>query len=350
MLNPALTALFNSVVEDNAPLFVARLYTITLFGGGVLRFTDADCDILGIDEGYSDLYLAGNLYQTQYVDLYAVGVSKIAGYTYSAQGVRVDQKQSKTQAHFKVGLDTDTWTLVIMPRPFDPVTGATFPDTIGSVPWLQAAAGGALDSADFQVDEAYFSVLPAWPLQSGGAVPTGCKVIFAGTIAEVDVTNALAILTVNDYRSLLTISMPRHFYQGLCRHTLFDLGCNASNNMNASSFATNGTVAANSTSTSIIGSGGISVPSGSGTYALGRIVFTSGLNNTFQRTIKSWDGSSTLTLFNPLPFTVNVGDTFTIYPGCNKVYTTCQAFQSSTAVDNYGGQLFIPPPEILGGA
>jgi uncharacterized protein len=348
-VNPALVNLFNSIVETNATYFVARLYTVTLFGGDVLRWTDSDCDIIGVEESTPDLYLAGDLYQQQYMDLYAYGASLIAGYTYSAAGPKIDNSSSKTQVHLKVGLDTDTWTLTVAPRPFDPITGATFPDTIGSVPFLQACIGGALDSADFQVDEAYFLNTPPWPIPYGGVTPIGCKIVFAGTVAEVDVTNAVAIITVNDYRSLLTLSMPRHFFQAQCRHTLFDSGCNASGNMNASSFATTGAATSASTPSAVVISGGISPPSGSGTYALGRIVGLTGLNATFQRTIKSWDGATTLTLFNPLPFTVSAGDTFTYYPGCSKVFTTCQLFQPTTAYDNYGGQLFIPPPEILGG-
>lgn len=347
-LNPALTALFNSIVETNAPLYVARLYTITLAGGGVLRFTDADCDIVGVTQATVDLYNAGDLYQPQYTDLYAYGGSIIAGYTYTSSGVKVDQAQSKTQVHLKVGLDTDQWVVIIMPRPFDPVSGATFPDKIGSVPWLQAAIAGVLDAADFQVDEAYFAAAPTWPIAPGGAVPVGCKTVFAGTIAEVDVTNAVCVITANDYRSLLTLSMPRHFYQGQCRHTLFDLGCNASGNMQASSFAVNGTVSSGSTQSSIVATATLTL-GGSGTMALGRIVFNSGLNAGFQRTVRSWNGTTTMALFNPLPFTVSAGDTFTVYPGCNKVYATCRLFQPSTAVENYGGELFIPPPETLGG-
>lgn len=323
-LNPALVTLFNTVVENGAPYYVARLYTITMAGGGQIRFTDADCDIAGVS--------ASNL---------------VNGFTYPSGGVRVDQKQSKTQAHFKVGLDTDTWTLVVMPRPFDVITGALFPDTIGSVPWLQAAQAGALDAADFQVDEAYFAALPSWPMPPGGAVPVGCKTIFAGTVAPVDTTNAVAVLSVNDYRSLCTIMMPLHFYQASCRHTLFDSGCNASGNMNAASFAVPGTVAPGSTQSTVIGAG-LPTPRGSGTYALGRIVFVSGLNTGFQRTIKSWDGAFTLSLFNALPFAVAAGDAFTVYPGCDKLLTTCNKFQPATAVDNYGGQPNIPAPEVQG--
>src|SRR5581483_9317923 len=281
MLQPALTTLFNNFVAGTGKLFAWRLTTISLFGGGVIRFTDGDFDIKAVS-----------------LD------PKVNGFLYSSSGVRVDQKESKTQAHWKIGLDVDTWTIVLMPRPFDPVTGTQWPDTIGSVPFIQAAQGGALDAADFQVDEAYFSSLPTWPMPAGGAQPVGCKTIFAGKIAEVDTTALAVVLTVNDYRDLLSISMPRHFYQAQCRHTLFNAACNASGNMNASSFAVNGSAAAGSSQSIIIGAG-LPRPSGSATYKLGRIQMTNGANASFWRTVRDWDGSFTLSLLNPLPFAVS---------------------------------------------
>lgn len=312
---PALVALFNGYIAGSNGLHVARLYTITCFGGGQLRFTDADFDIFG--NSTSPL---------------------VNGFSYSSGGVRIDQKASKTQAHFKVGTDTDTWTLVVMPRPVDLVTGALFPDAIGGVPWLQAASSGALDAADFQVDEAYFASLPTWPVQPAGASPVGCRTIFAGTIAEVD-TNTIAVLTVNDYRSLFSIQMPQNFYQAQCGHTLFDAGCQ----LQAINYGLFSSAAAGSTQSVIIGAG-LPVPQqpSSGTYALGRLVMTGGLNNTFQRTIKTWDGSFTLQLLNPLPFAVAPGDPFTVYPGCDKSQATCIKFGNQI---NFNGEPFIPPPE-----
>ncbi len=323
MLSPALTTLFNNFVAGIGGMVVFRLYTISLSGGGFIRFTDADFDIKALST--------------------SLAPAPVNGQTYPSGGIRVDQKQSKTQAHWKVGLDTDTWTLVLMPRPVDPITGATFPDTIGSVPWLQAACGGVLDAADFQVDEAYFSSLPTWPMPPGGAVPVDCKTIFAGVIAEVDTTNAVAVLTVNDYRSLTALSMPRHFYQAQCRHTLFNVACNSDGNMSASAFAINGIVAAGSTQAVIIGQG-LPAPAGSRTYTLGRLLMTGGLNAGFQRTIKQWDGASTLSLLNPLPFAIVPGvDTFQAFPGCDKLLSTCSAFNN---FNNFGGMPFIPPPEV----
>jgi len=69
---------------------------------------------------------------------------------------------------------------------------------------------------------------------------------------------------------------------------------------------------------------------------------TGGLNATFQRTIKSWDGAATLSVTPPFPFAVAAGDTFTAYPGCDKLAATCALFANSA---NFGGQPNIPPPE-----
>lgn len=317
-ITPALVALFNNYVRGIGGLHVARLYTITCFGGGQLRFTDADFNIAG--NSTSPL---------------------VNGFTYRSDGVRVDQKESKTQAHWKIGTDTDTWTLVLMPRRFDLVTGTPFPDTIGNVPFIEAAQGGALDAADFQVDEAYFAEVPTWPMPPGGAVPVGTRTIFAGSVAEVDTTNAIAALTVNDYRALLSIQMPLNVYQAQCRHMLFDAGCQLSAGM----FAIPGAVSEGS-SKAVILSQGLPRPQGSGTYTLGRIIFNSGRNATFQRTIKGWDGAFTLALLNPLPFAIAPGDEFFVFPGCDKLFTTCGTFGNQI---NYGGQPFIPPPETQGG-
>lgn len=322
-ISPALIALFNNVIAQTSSLFVWRLYTITLAGGGVLRFADSDFDIKAVA---------------------TTGAIPIAGFTYSGSTLRVDATSSKSQIHFKVGLDTDQYVLIIAPRPVDPLTGVAFPDKIGSVPFLQAASAGVFAAADVQIDEAYYGALPTWPMPAGGAAPVGCRTIFRGTVGEVDTTNTIAVFTFNDYRSLLTISMPRRVYQAQCRHNLFGPGCNASG-LSRATFAQNGIVGAGSTKGTIIGVK-LPAPDGSATYNLGSIQITSGLNNGFWRTITNWDGANTITLLNPFPFPFVAGDTFSIAPGCNWLVTTCELFNN---LDNFGGQVNVPPPEVQTG-
>lgn len=320
---PALIALFNNVVAQTGSLFVWRLYTITLAGGGILRFADSDFDIKGVA---------------------TTGAIAIAGFTYSGSTLRVDATSAKSQIHFKVGLDTDQYVLIVAPRSVDLITGAPFPDKVGNVPFLQAASAGVFAAADVQIDEAYFGALPTWPMPAGGAPPVGCRTIFRGTVGEVDTTNTIAVFTFNDYRSLLTLSMPKRVYQAQCRHFLFGPGCNASG-LNCATYAQNGIVGAGSTQGQIIGVK-LAAPGGSGTYNLGSIQITSGLNAGFWRTITNWDGANTIMLLNPFPFPFVAGDTFSIAPGCNWLVTTCQAFNN---LDNYGGQVNIPPPEVQTG-
>jgi len=292
----------------------ADLYTFnTTNGGPVLRYAAADLNI-----GYS-------------------------GNTWVHDGPAFDQGSDEggsPRGHWKIGLDVDTWTVTVAPRPFHPVTGAAEPDQIAGQPWIQAVRGGALDGAAVAVDRAY---LAAWPTGANAfsvpATPIGVINIFTGRVANVDIGRSHVGITINALTHLLDASFPRNVYQAPCARTLFDAGCQ----LVASSFAVNGTVTAGSTP-GVIRSN-VSAPAGSGTYALGRIVMTSGANATFQRSVRAYTAGApaVLTLLDPFSFPVAVGDTFTAYPGCDKQETTCGLFGNGA---NYGGQKYIPAPEM----
>jgi hypothetical protein len=326
--DPALIALLNDVAsgETTAAFCEFDLYSITLAGGStVLRYTTADFDInCGTGTNYQ-------------------GLAQPSG-VYASGGVRVDlpPKAGKSQAQWKIGLDSNQWTVVMMPRPFDLVTDAAFPDTIGSVPFLEAVRSGALAAADFQVDRAYFASVPTWPMPPGGAAPLATLTIFAGLVAEVDTTDIAAVLTVNDYLSLADKDLPRNFFQGMCRHMLFDAGCNANGNMNRAAFAVSGVAGAGSSPLLILAPG-LATPAGSKTYALGTLQMTSGRNAGIWRQIVMWDGGAMLSLRIPLPYAVAPGDTFVAYPGCRKTVKDCTAFGN---LPQFGGQRKIPAPEV----
>lgn len=249
-------------------------------------------------------------------------------------GPRIDPQTNRQLAHWKRGLDVDTWLTVVMPRIVDPITGAMFPDQINGSPWTAAARQGALDGADYQVDRAYFAAWPQpyLPLFS----PVGIITIFAGLTAEVDVNDTTVAITSNDYRTLLDTSMPRNLYQAGCSHTLFDAGCS----LGALAFKSSGALIAGA-SRSVLLSAPLAAL-GSGTFALGSVMMTSGLNKSFSRTVVHWDGLGSLSLLNPLPFAVAVGDTFDVYPGCDKQQATCNRFAN---IANYLGEDYIPAPE-----
>jgi len=285
------------------------LYTITLAGGGVLRYAKGD----------TDWTVQGNVW--------------VHG------GPAVEHPDRKPTMHQKVGTDVDTWQFSLIPRPFDLITGAPFPDMIGNVPMLNAIQAKVLRGAVVEVDRAF---LPAWPTfpRPVALTPTGTLNVFTGRVASVDLDRSSAMISLNSHLELLNLNMPRNLYQAGCGHVLFDGGCT----LNAALYATAFTVAAGSTKSELVVEGAL--PAGSGTYALGRVAFTSGLNAGYTRSIRTMTASGStlqLKLVAPMPFPVTAGDTLTAWPGCDKQLTTCQAFGNSA---NFGGEPYIPSPEL----
>jgi uncharacterized phage protein (TIGR02218 family) len=277
------------------------LYTVALANGGVLRYAALDVDVVW------------------------------NGHTFSSKPM-IERQDNRPTGHWKSGVDTDSWQVHFIPRDVDVVTGAELPDVLSGQPWMTAVKGGALDGATVLVERAFFG---AWPVPWTRTVtPVGTIVIFSGRVAEVDFTRISAIVTVNSWMELLTQDMPRNLYQSGCRFTLFGPGCS----LLAASFAVNGSAASGSSPSAI----NASLGQAAGYFDLGRLKMTSGLNATFSRGVKSWDGT-TLKLRAPFPFAVGVGDAFTVYPGCDKTIATCTNKFNNLA--NFGGFPYIPAPE-----
>lgn len=252
---------------------------------------------------------------------------------WTGKGPKIDKDTSQSAGHWKRGLDVDTWVLVIAPRRTDPITGADFPDKIADTPWIEAARQGVFDGADVQIDRAYFApgfAVPYRPVQS----PVGVITVFAGRVAEVDTTDSLVVLTINDYRELFTEMMPRDLYAASCLNTLFGQGCK----LIEANYETPGVTDSGSNRGLIIADADMTAP-GSGTFALGKIRMTSGLNAGFRRTVSSWTAPRTFGLLNPFPFAIEIGDTFMAYPGCNKTIDACNAFGN---YPNFRGAPDIP--------
>jgi hypothetical protein len=249
--------------------------------------------------------------------------------TYSSQLVYFDQLSNKAYGHWKVGLDVDTWQVIAAPSP---------QAVVGTQPWLAALRAGVLDGAIVAVDRAFIDNRAGMRQAPRQLSPLGVVNIFTGRVAEVDLGRSNAVISINSHLELLNVTMPRNLFQAGCRWTLFDAGCT----LVAANFAVAGTLAATPGSNPI--SVTVAAPGGSGTYALGRILMTSGANAGFGRAITSWSPGSpaSLTLRAPFPFPLASGDAFLAYPGCDKQENSCIAFNN---LPNFGGQPFIPAPE-----
>ncbi|HJT07365.1 MAG TPA: DUF2163 domain-containing protein, partial [Stellaceae bacterium] len=190
---------------------VGDLYTFTLIGGGVLRYTSYDTDIV-----YN-----GNTYASG-----------------GQGGPFFDRSDNKAKCHWKIGVEVDTLS-------FDVIPGGA---TVNGQPFLSAVRQGAFDGAELELDRAFFA-----PPGQGSYPPvtvqpaTGTVVLFVGRVAEVDAGRSLATFNINSHLELLNQNLPRNLYQPGCVNTLGDASCGVA----LASFAVTATAGAGSTASVI---------------------------------------------------------------------------------------------------
>ncbi len=288
-----------SITTQLQDLFATRqfqacgLYAFTLVSGGSLYYASGDVDI----KVGSQVYTAGG-----------------------TTGPFFDRTDNKAKMHQKVGVQVDTLSFDVIPGGSQ-VQGTSF---------LSAVRQGIFDGATMVYSGAY------WPKGSwtSPVIPTGTIDKFEGLVAEVDVGRSLATFTVNSFLDLLNQNMPRNLFQSGCVNTLFDASCTLSQ----SSFLTTGTASSGSTASVIHAT----LSQASGYFNLGKITFTSGVNSGVSRSIGLYtNGSpSVVSLSMPFPNAPTAGDTFDIFPGCDKTQLTCgNKFNNLT---HFRGFPFIP--------
>lgn len=274
----------------------ADCWAITLNNGTIVYYTSLD----------SDIALSGN--------------------TYTSGGPLFQRGKTTTQ----IGLEASAMDLTITPH----ITTAQT-DLLAGEPWLQAAIGGALDNAQFVLNRAVLNKGTApWSV-------LGSFIGFSGVMGELDIDRTQIVCKLQSDTYALDLQWPRNVFQPGCVHNLYDSGCTVSR----SAKAVTGTVASGtSTATLILAS----LSQATGYFDLGYIVFngniTSGLASLGSLTVKSWVSGTGITLAYPLPETPVAGDTFTIYPGCDKQQSTCSSKFSNLV--NFRGFPYIPIPEL----
>lgn len=294
--SPALLALF----ATNQHFEQFDLYTFTLSSGLVLRYATCPFDVV----------FGG----TTWLCARSIG------------GLVIDEEgDTGPRAHWTIGFNTGSWLVTIMPRAND---------VIGNLPFLPAVIAGILQEAMVRVDRGYVT---AWPAPALKLIPDGLVNVFFGRVAEIDLGRSSVQININDPRELLDINMPRNLYTAQCRYALFDRQCTLDKN----AFAFNGAVFGGPTSTQQFR---VNQTAADNFYALGGIVFTSGLNTGLRMLVRSSvQASGLLSLIAPMPYTVANGDTVTLYPGCDKTVATCQNKFNNKI--NYGGFKLIPAAE-----
>jgi uncharacterized phage protein (TIGR02218 family) len=124
------------------------------------------------------------------------------------------------------------------------------------------------------------------------------------------------------------------YYTPECRYNLGDSNCT----INLAPLTVTGTVTTvtdNATFTDT------SQTAATGTFNYGKLSWTGGANNGLSMEVKNWDGVNQIfTLWLPMPNAITPGDTYSVYPGCDKRFTTCQTTFSNAI--NFGGFPYVP--------
>jgi uncharacterized phage protein (TIGR02218 family) len=272
-----------ALLDSGEDFVMADLWTLTLSGGSVVRWSGADVA----------LSANGNVY--------ALGPAIERGSVSEKRGLEVATLEVRITA------------------------GAG--DMINGVPLIPFITRHGLDGAVVRLDRG-FGADWASPL-------TGTVLRFAGKVTSIgEISGSTAKLTVSSWAILLNVNMPPNLYQAGCLHAVYDAGCGLS----AAGFAVSGAVSG--TATALTFGSGLSVAAGD--YAQGRVVFTSGANSGVARAIKA-NTTSAFTLIQPLPAVPAAGDAFTVYPGCDRTMGRCATRFNN--LGRFKGTPFVPPPE-----
>lgn len=289
-------ALATWLAANNATMR-ADLLTVTLASGTVYRWTSAD----------SDLTVSGNTFSS----------------AMSGNGPTV--KRGSYSKSSRLQIDTLDFTL-----------GG--PWTIGGQSLALFALGGGFDGAMIQVDH----LIQAFPGDVGvGGNSAGGPILkwFVGAVSGVDPQGPSVVLRCKSaLEQLSVIQVPLFTSQPQCNNNVYDSNCS----LVKASLTLPGTASGTPTTTSITTATAGLTAHGSGYFNLGVIAFTSGTCNGYRRMVETWNGT-TFSIRPPLPFAPAAGDTFTVYPGCDKLQLTCQTKFGNTK--NFRGYPYAPSAE-----
>jgi uncharacterized phage protein (TIGR02218 family) len=276
--SPALIALLNSGEQ----FMMADLYTCTLVGGSILRYSG----------GPSAINANGNAYP-------------------------LGPKFERSKTKLVIGTQVDELDVRIYPEPTD---------LIGATPFLAAAWQGQLDGALLQLERAF---MPGWGDTSAGTI-----ILFAGRVSDIDATRTGIDLKCRSHLELLNMQMPRRLWQSGCTHIFGGSMCQFNRQNLAVSFA----AGAASTTAVITGP-----PSSATPFNGGTIIGLSGANAGYSRTVANFASGASVTVKLAFLSPVAAGDQFQLLPGCDKTLATCTNVFNNAI--HYGGMPYIPTPE-----
>src|SRR4029077_7638619 len=155
-----------ALLADSEQFIIADLYTFTLVGGSLLRYSAAPSAI------------------------------SANGHTF-VLGPKFERSRTKVV----IGTQVDELEVRVYPESTD---------QIGDLPFLEAAWQGQLDGALLQLERAF---MPTY-----GDTSSGTVALFAGRISDIDCSRTGVELKCRSPLELLNIQIPRRLWQASCSH------------------------------------------------------------------------------------------------------------------------------------
>lgn len=283
---------FKNNLANYDSFWIASLCTITLLDGSIFNWTDFE----------SDVTLSGTVFSAK------APLFMFSGFQQ------------------KIGTEVDECKVQLYALPSNLILGTAV---------LQLIGQGGFDGADVVIQRALM------PNTNDGSIPrpikfdtsAGAVIVMHGNVSDItEIDRIHAEFDVKSRKELLNIPFPYGTFQVGCPWPLYGAGCTLSK----TSFGVSGTV---SSGNNLLFDTNLTNPDDY--FDQGIIVFTGGANNGVQRTVRIYEhASGQILLYLPLPFAPSSGETFTVYPGCDKTRSTCE--NKFGNLIHYGGDDFIP--------
>lgn len=167
------------------------------------------------------------------------------------------------------------------------------------------------------------------------------KLLFEGWVTQGATYNrGICTLGVGSILDKLQEKFPKYIYSELCQHQLYGTYCG----LDPDDYEASGTIDTGTTSSTIYADAFLYSATEEGWYAKGKLSMTSGDNSGVDRSILV-HGDGYVRLLIPFIETLTVGDTFNVWPGCDKSGVMCD--EKFDNYDNFFGFEYCPKPEVL---
>jgi len=211
------------------------------------------------------------------------------GQTYVSRAFNVERGPIKTS----IGTEVDQVELSLYPGQDEPFDGVSFPRFV---------LNGGFDGAWLTIERARQNRVTH---------------LFKGMVTDAGADVTQIKLTLSAPTVLLNINMPHNQYSPGCIWSVYNTGCG----LNRDAHAVAGSVTAGSTRRVVQ----CDLAQADDFFDVGKLHFTGGGNAGAVRSVRHYT-SGALVLSYPLLHIPTAGDGFTVWPGCDKRYASCQAY------------------------